>query len=111
MCHSVVWPLISKASGASSQFWPVAECQPAPKAGEFAPATPQASAPMALAGLAVTEDHYLLVGTLQPAGLLVFDLFGGGAQGQRLDPEAGTAVSASSVPVMSVAAEAAPTNC
>jgi phage tail-like protein len=63
-----VW-VQSCGDGVSSQFWPVADTAPAPKAGEFAPAAPQTAQPLALAGLAVTEDHYLLVGTQQPAGL------------------------------------------
>jgi phage tail-like protein len=84
-----VW-VQSCGDGVSSQFWPVADTAPAPKAGEFAPAAPQTAQPLALAGLAVTEDHYLLVGTQQPAGLLVFDLFGGGAPSLWRWPGQGT---------------------
>lgn len=73
-----VW-VQSCGDGVSSQLWPLADTAPAPKAGAFAPVVPHTTQPLALAGLAVTEDHYLLMGTLQPAGLLVFDLFGGGA--------------------------------
>lgn len=48
------------------------------------PASPPA--PIAFRGLAVTEEHYLVVGSVQPAGLLIFDLFRGGPPRQVLWP-------------------------
>src|SRR5215216_3205158 len=42
--------------------------------------------PITLSGLAVTEEHYLVTGVLEPAGLLIFDLYGGGAPQQLLWP-------------------------
>ncbi|HEX8359813.1 MAG TPA: phage tail protein [Longimicrobium sp.] len=66
---------------AETRFWPPEAppaCGRAP-AGAFAPATPAPEpAPVPIRGLAVTADHYLVVGTLEPAGLLVFDLAAGG---------------------------------
>ena len=65
---------------APQPFWPrpVAPCAP-PARGDFAPAAPPpADAPVPLRGLAVTTDHHLVVGILEPAGLLVFDLAAGG---------------------------------
>ena len=71
----------SAGSGATSRFWPV---DPPPaddlRTGAFA-AAEAVAAPAArrLAGAAVTTDHFLVVGALDPGGLLVFDLVGGGA--------------------------------
>lgn len=47
--------------------------------GEFHSASTVSSPQYArLQGLTVTREHYLVVGTINPAGLLVFDLHGGG---------------------------------
>jgi phage tail-like protein len=45
-------------------------------------------APLAFSGLTVTEEHYLVVGTVQPAGLMIFDLFRGGPPRRLLWPTA-----------------------
>ncbi|HYE15818.1 MAG TPA: hypothetical protein VD968_15345 [Pyrinomonadaceae bacterium] len=75
----------SSGRGRAAHFWSCGDaqkCEPEwPAAGGgFLPcgAEPPA-APAELSGLAVTDDHYLVVGTLRPAGLLVFDLHAGGA--------------------------------
>jgi phage tail-like protein len=66
----------------SSHFWSSSDetfigCQTVD--GSFGVCQPQTQpAPLAFSGLAVTEQHYLIVGVLQPAGFLVFDLFHGG---------------------------------
>ncbi len=64
----------ASGTGAVSSFWPL----PAPeRPGPFAPVAP-ASLAGRLAGAAVTRHHDLVVGTLDPPGLLAFDLSAGG---------------------------------
>jgi phage tail-like protein len=75
--------VLSSGSRQVTELWPVAEAVGAPvepPSGAFraAEAAAPALAPEQLAGLAVTTDHYLVIGTLAPAGLLVFDLHAGG---------------------------------
>ncbi|MGA1839275.1 MAG: beta-galactosidase [bacterium] len=67
----------------SKHFWS-AEDQTIPlkkekEPGDFQP-VPQTQSPVSLefSGLALTEDHYLVVGVQDPGGLLIFDLHAGG---------------------------------
>lgn len=82
----------SEGTGKTTDFWPdpAAACQSKrtdKRAGSFNPrSTPTPTAPLSLSGLAITKDHYLVVGTLDPAGLLIFDLHAGGAPQQLLWP-------------------------
>ncbi|WP_091743269.1 phage tail protein [Phenylobacterium immobile] len=56
-------------------YWPIDDhCEPRVATAAFAPAEPAAPRRRKLAGLAVTTDHHLVVGVLEPAGLMVFDL-------------------------------------
>ena len=74
--------VISSGDNSVTQFWPVDEdCAPElPRIGTFGPAAPpDEPEPQRLQGAAVTTDHFLVVGTLDPGGLLVFDLESGGA--------------------------------
>ncbi len=81
----------SAGSGATTHFWSAfadsGGCEPASQLGEFAPveSTPKV-ADLKLRGLAVTEDHYLVAGVLNPAGLMVFDLHAGGNPVQMIWP-------------------------
>jgi phage tail-like protein len=83
------------ADGRLSPFWSLDDwtCAPPRRAGSFDTA-PGAGVPAAypatmhLAGLAVTTDHYLVVGTVAPGGLLVFDLASPGPPRQSLWPAA-----------------------
>lgn len=69
---------LSTGSGVSSDFWDPAiagGCSRRPEFGAFQPASdPEPVEPSELSGLCVTEDHYLVAGMLDPAGLLIFDL-------------------------------------
>ena len=71
-----------------SDFWPVATDGDGRGATFVDAADSAASTSMTLAGLTVTRDHYLLVGTENPAGVLAFDLYGGGSPLQFLWPSA-----------------------
>jgi phage tail-like protein len=84
--------VLSSGSGLTSDFWPLPQanqcCDGQPKRhGDFQPqAPPESAAPLQLSGLAVTEDHYLVVGVLAPASLLIFDLHTGGEPRQLVWP-------------------------
>ncbi|HEX5749539.1 MAG TPA: phage tail protein [Archangium sp.] len=69
----------SSGTGKSSTFWSL-EAPPLPRAttGDFGPVpVRQSTSRQLLSGLAVTPLHYLVAGSLEPAGLLVFDLHTG----------------------------------
>src|SRR5260370_21040545 len=82
----------SVGTGKTSHFWSVGdglECPPSDavspgafQARETTPPPPR----LQLSGLAVAEDHYLVVGVLDPPGLLIFDLYAGGSPRQVFWP-------------------------
>ena len=80
----------SAGSGVTSTFWPVdqsGQCCDDLRYGDFQPRDAQQSASLPLSGLAVTDNHYLVVGVLEPKGLLIFDLHSAGEPRQLLWPE------------------------
>ena len=80
----------SSGTGRSAHFWSAGDgidCEPQPRAGGFTPREDaQPTTPLPLSGLTITEDHYLVVGVLEPKGLLVFDLHATGSPRQMLWP-------------------------
>ena len=72
-----VW---SSGSGTITDFWPLPEAPAAePAPGGFGPCVPAAApAPVVMDALTVTTGHYLVVASVAEAGLLIFDLHGGG---------------------------------
>jgi phage tail-like protein len=81
----------SSGSRTVSDFWSPAigsRCTKQVRLGEFQArdVAPSPSA-LTLCGLAVTENHYLVVGVLEPAGLLIFDLHSNGEPRQLLWPK------------------------
>jgi phage tail-like protein len=80
--------VLSSGSGLTSDFWPLPQagqcCQP--KRGDFEPLAPPTAVTLQLSGLAVTEDHYLVVGVVDPGSLLIFDLHTGGEPRQLVWP-------------------------
>jgi len=83
--------ILSAGSQQVSDFWPLDDliCPPDPPPRGFQPIVntpPPAAQPLVLSGLAITEENFLIVGVLEPAGLLVFDLHRGGQPEQLFWP-------------------------
>ena len=83
----------SAGSGTTDRFWTTGEgasCGVERRDEAFVPIPPTdaPSPPLGLAGLAVTDDHYLVVGVTSPKGILVFDLHAGGPPRQSCWPDA-----------------------
>jgi phage tail-like protein len=82
--------VLSVGSRATTDFWRLPEqcaCPENATSGSFQPLNdPAPPTPVKLRGLAITENHYLVAGTIEPAGLLIFDLYGGGEPQQVLWP-------------------------
>jgi phage tail-like protein len=83
----------SASTRETTHFWSSLDaCRRACDTGAFGgfSAIPSDSAaePIALSGLAVTTQHYLVAGTVDPPGLLLFDLQTGGEPRQLLWPAA-----------------------
>jgi phage tail-like protein len=80
----------SSGSQTTSLFWTPSEAPDADRKNDeagFRSATQHIpGASLTMQGLAVTDDHYLVVGTTAPAGLLIFDLYGGGSPHRSVWP-------------------------
>ena len=86
----------SEGTSRTSHFWSARDDE-TPRAtpesaGEFQAFGVEPPRPAArFGGLAVTEEHFLVVGVVEPAGLLLFDLHAGGPPRQLCWPAAGAA--------------------
>lgn len=82
--------IVPVATGRAVHFWSPGDgvtCDGERRYGDFHPAGDAPPAPrLQMAGLAITDDHYLVVGVVEPAGFLVFDLHGGGPPRQHTWP-------------------------
>jgi len=74
--------IVPAATRGATHFWSLGDglrCARDDRYGDFRPMDPPApAATLRFGGLAVTDDHYLIVGVMDPAGYLVFDLHAGG---------------------------------
>lgn len=80
----------SAGSGLTSNFWPLdlsGQCRHEVRYGDFQARDAKQFSPLPLSGLAVTENHFLVVGVIEPKGVLIFDLHAGGEPRQLLWPE------------------------
>ena len=84
--------VLSEGTRRVSNFWPPDEsanaaCMSDEGGGDFRPRDAEVPASaLEFRGLAVTEDHYLVVGVVNPAGLIFFDLHAGGSPQQIIWP-------------------------
>ena len=81
----------SSGSSEVTDFWRLTEkclCPDVARPGDFEPSEPPPLlTECKLSGLAVTEDHYLVAGLVDPGGLLIFDLHTGGEPRQMFWPD------------------------
>lgn len=73
----------------AQHFWSAADltCAPSQSSlGGFSPVAVKPPGSFLFGGLAVTTDHYLVIGMIEPAGLMLFDLYTGGPPMQFLWP-------------------------
>lgn len=80
----------SIGSGQVTDFWPLDQhcrCPKPQSRGDFTALNEeQPATPLKFSGLAITEDHYLVIGVTEPAGLLIFDLHTGNEPRQLFWP-------------------------
>lgn len=82
--------VLSSGTGNVTPFWPAPSEAAVPARGGFRPARPITQPPALLRALTVTEDHYLVCGTVDEdsgrGALVVFDLYSGGPEATRRWP-------------------------